>query len=206
MDIKDRIIEGSSELFRMYGIKSVTMDSIAGHFGISKRTIYELFSDKDELLMAVLARMAQQQKVLAKKVLDESENSLVAIFRMFEINRTIFQSMSPAFQSDLKKYHYDILIMNSNNIELPDYRNNFQIIEKGIKEGLFRKDINPDLANRCLFNLGRSIMDNELFPYELFSRRDVIRNIFFNYLRGISTLKGIELINHLEEKFLEKTD
>jgi AcrR family transcriptional regulator len=142
MDIKDRIIEGSAELFRMYGIKSVTMDSIAGHFGMSKRTIYELFSDKDELLMAVLARMAQEQKVLAKRVLDESENSLVAIFRMFEINRTIFQSMSPAFQSDLKKYHYDILIMNSNNIELPDYRNNFQIIEKGIMEGLFRKDIN----------------------------------------------------------------
>jgi TetR/AcrR family transcriptional regulator, cholesterol catabolism regulator len=206
MDIKDRIIEGSSELFRMYGIKSVTMDSIAGHFGISKRTIYELFSDKEELLMAVLARMAQQQKVLAKKVLDESENSLVAIFRMFEINRTIFQSMSPAFQSDLKKYHYDILIMNSNSIELPDYRNNFQIIEKGVKEGLFRKDINPELANRCLFNLGRSIMDNELFPYELFSRRDVIRNIFFNYLRGISTEKGLKLINRLEEKFLEKTD
>ena len=166
MDIKERIIEGSAELFKTYGIKSVTMDSIANHFGISKRTIYEIFSDKDELLLAVLAKMAQQQKELAKRVLDESENSLVAIFRMFEINRTIFQTMSPAFQADLKKYHYDILIMNSENIELPDYRNNFQIIEKGIKEGLFRKDINPELANRCLFNLGRSIMDNELFPYE----------------------------------------
>ena len=206
MNIKERIIEGSAELFKTYGIKSVTMDSIANHFGISKRTIYEIFSDKDELLMAVLAKMAHQQKELAKKVLDESENSLVAIFRMFEINRNIFQTMSPAFQSDLKKYHYDILIMNSENIELPDYRNNFQIIEKGIKEGLFRKDINPELANRCLFNLGRSIMDNDLFPFDQFSRRDVIRNVFFNYLRGISTLKGLEIINRLEEIFLEKTD
>jgi TetR/AcrR family transcriptional regulator, cholesterol catabolism regulator len=206
MDIKERIIEGSAELFKSYGIKSVTMDSIANHFGISKRTIYEIFSDKDELLMGVLAKMAQQQKELAKKVLDESENSLVAIFRMFEINRTIFQTMSPAFQSDIKKYHYDILIMNSESVELPDYRNNFQIIAKGIKEGLFRKDINPELANRCLFNLGRSIMDNELFPYEQFTRRDVIRNIFFNYLRGISTVKGLELINRLEQKFLENAD
>ncbi len=201
MDIKERIIEGSAELFKAYGIKSVTMDSIANHFGISKRTIYEIFSDKDELLMSVLEKMAKQQKELAKKVLDESENSLVAIFRMFEINRTIFQTMSPAFQSDLKKFHYDILIMNSENIELPGYRNNFQIIEKGIKEGLFRKEINPDLANRCLFNLGRSIMDNEMYPYEMFSRRDVIRNIFFNYLRGISTVKGLELINRLEADF-----
>lgn len=202
MDIKNRIIEGSAELFRTYGIKSVTMDSIANHFGISKRTIYEIFSDKEELLKEVLSMMAQKQKDLAKKVLDESENSLVAIFRMFEITRSIFQTMSPAFQSDLKKYHYDILIMNSESVELPDYRNNFKIIEKGIKEGLFRQDINAELANRCLFNLGRSIMDNDLYPYERFSRGEVIRNIFFNYLRGISTEKGLELINQLEENFL----
>jgi hypothetical protein len=84
---------------------------------------------------------------------------------------------------------------------MPDYRNHFRIIEKGIKEGLFRKDINPDLANRCLYNLGRSIMDNDLYPYELFARRDVIRNVFFNYLRGISTPEGLVLINKLEKDF-----
>lgn len=201
MDIKDRIIEGTTELFKTYGIKSITMDSIASHFGISKRTIYEIFSDKDELLMAVLKKMAQQQKDLAERVIDESANSLVAIFRMFEINRANFQAMSPAFQSDLKKYHYDVLITNTENVEMPDYRNHFRIIEKGIKEGLFRKDINPDLANRCLYNLGRSIMDNDLYPYELFARRDVIRNVFFNYLRGISTPEGLVLINKLEKDF-----
>jgi len=200
MDLKERIIEGSAELFKTYGIKSVTMDSIAAHFGISKRTIYEIFSDKDELLLAVLVKIANQQKELAKKVLEESENSLVAIFKMFELNRTVFSSMSPAFQADLRKYHYDILILNSDNVEMPDYRINFQIIEQGKKEGLFRDDVNPDIANRCLFSLGRSIMDNELYPYELFTRREVIENIFFNYLRGISTSKGLELIEKLKVK------
>ena len=143
MDIRDRIIEGAAELFKVYGIKSVTMDSLANQFGISKRTIYEVFSDKDELLMSVLVRMARQQEELVKRVLDESENSIVAIFRMLEINRDNFQSMSPAFQSDLKKYHHDILMKDADKIELPDYRNHFQVIEKGIKEGLFRKEINP---------------------------------------------------------------
>ena len=90
---------------------------------------------------------------------------------------------------------------NIDNIEMPDYRIHFQIIEKGIKEGLFRKEINPDLVNRCLYNLGRSIMDNDLYPYELHSRREVIKNIFFNYLRGISTSKGLDLINKLEKDF-----
>ena len=201
MDIKERIIESASELFKTYGIRSVTMDSLANQLGMSKRTIYEVFSDKDELLMAVLTMMAQQQKDLVKRVLDDSENSIVAIFRMLEINRDNFQYMSPAFQADLKKYHHDVLIKNADKIEMPDYRNHYQVIEKGIKEGLFRKEISADLVNRCLYNLGRSIMDNDLYPYEQFSRRDVIRNIFINYVRGIATAKGLDLINQLELKF-----
>jgi TetR/AcrR family transcriptional regulator, cholesterol catabolism regulator len=201
MDIRYRIIEGASELFRTYGIRSVTMDSLANQLGMSKRTIYETFSDKDELLAAVLTRIAEKQRELIKKVLAESENSIVAIFRMLEINRDYFQDVSPAFQADLKKYHNNVLMENSNGLDLPDYRNNQQVIENGIKEGLFRKEINADLANRCLYNLGKTIVDHEMYPYELFSRRDVIENIFINYLRGISTQKGLELINQLERKF-----
>lgn len=201
MEIKDRIIEGAATSFMAYGIRSVTMDSLASQMGISKRTIYEIFNDKDTLLIEVLARMARQQKDLVKKVLDESENSIEAIFRMLEINRDNFQYMSPAFQADLKKYHHDILMRDTEKIEMPDYRNHYLVIEKGIKEGLFRKDINPDIVNRCLYNLGRSIMDNEQYPYDQFSRREVIHNIFINYLRGITTPKGLILINRLEEKF-----
>ena len=201
VDNKEHIIEVATELFKNYGIKSVTMDTLSNELGISKRTIYEVFSDKDELLMEVLTRMARQQKELVKRVSDESENSIVAIFRMLEISRNNFQFMSPAFQSDLKKYHHDVLIKNMENIEMPDYKNHFQIIERGVHEGFFRKDINRDLVNRCLYNLGRSIMDNDLFPYEQFSRRDVIRNIFVNYLRGISTPRGLVLINKLEKDF-----
>jgi len=201
MDIKDRIIEGAAELFKTYGIKSVTMDSLAGHLGISKRTIYEVFADKDELLTEVLTRMARKQKELVKRVLAESENSIVAIFRLLEINREYFQDINPVLQSDLKKYHYEVLLKKADSTEMPDYRNNQQVIENGISEGLFRTDVNPDLANRCLYNLGRSILDNDLYPFELFSRRDVIKNIFINYLKGISTPKGLDLIARLEADF-----
>jgi AcrR family transcriptional regulator len=200
MDIKDRIIEGASQMFMTYGIKSVTMDSLANQFGISKRTIYEVFSDKDELLMAVLTRMATKQKEMVKRVLDESENAIFAIFRLLEMNRDNFQSMSPAFQADLKKYHHEVLMNKSDKSQMPDYRNHQEVIENGIKEKLFRKDINPDLVNRCLYNLGRSIIDHELYPYEMFTRHEVIQNIFINYLRGISTPNGLELIEKLAAK------
>ena len=152
MDIRDRIIEEASESFKTFGIRSVTMDSLANQLGMSKRTIYEIFSDKDDLLMAVLTRMAKQQRDLVKKVLDESENSIYAIFRMLEISRDNFQSLSPTFQADLKKYHHDVLLKNAENIEMPDYRNHYLVIERGMEEGLFRKDLNTELINRGLYN------------------------------------------------------
>ncbi len=201
MDIRNRIIEGAAGLFKTYGIKSVTMDSLANHLGISKRTIYEVFSDKDELLMVVLKRMNEKQKALVTRILEESENSIVAIFRMLEINRDYLQEMSPVFYADLKKYHNDVLMKRKDKSEMPDYRNNQKVIERGIKENLFRNDINPNLVNRCLYSLARSIMDNDLYPYEEFTRREVVKNVFINYLRGISTVEGNNLISNLEFGF-----
>jgi AcrR family transcriptional regulator len=201
MVIRERIIEGAAILFKTYGIKSMTMDSLASYLGMSKRTIYEVFSDKDELLVGVLGWMAVKQRELVDRILDESENSIEAIFRLLEINNEHFQDMSPAFHSDLKKYHYQVLLKETEKYEMPDYNTNIRIIERGIKERYFRNDIDPDLANRCLFNLGRSTMDNDLYPFEQFSRREVLKNVFINYLRGISTAEGIELINKLEAEF-----
>ena len=201
MDNRNRIIEGAAELFRSYGIKTVTMDSLASHLGISKRTIYEVFSDKDELLKGVFKLMAEKQKELVKKVLDDSDNAIVAIFTLLRISRDHFQNMSPAFQADMKRFH-QLFSMNKNDkFEMPDYKNNQQLFERGIKEKLFRKDINPDLVNRCFDSLGRSIMNNDLYPFDQFSRHDVIGNVLINYLRGISTTQGQELINSLEHKF-----
>lgn len=201
MELRERIIEEAAKHFKIYGIKAVTMDLLAAHLGISKRTIYEVFSDKDEMLVSVLKWMAEKQKELVAKILDDSESAVHAIFRMLETSRDHFQDMSPAFQSDLKKYHYEVLMKKSEKCEMPDYRSNIKVIERGITENHFRSDINPDLVNRCLYSLGRSTMDYDLYPFETFARRDVIKNVFINYLKGISTPEGLRLINELETKF-----
>lgn len=198
MDNRKRILEVATELFRSYGIKAVTMDSLANSIGMSKRTIYEVFSDKDDIIIGVLKSMADEQKLLVARLLDNSENAISAIFRLLEINRDYYQSMSPVFHSDLKKFHHEVLMKRADKCEMPDYRNNIALIERGRREKLFRDEINADLVNRCLFSLGRSILDNDLYPFELYTRKEVIQNVFINYLRGISTSKGVELINSLE--------
>jgi len=201
LNIQERILEGAATLFKTYGIKSVTMDQLASHLGISKRTIYENFTDKDELLAGVLKMMTEKQKSLTQRIIDESENVIVAIFRILEISRNHLQDLSPAFFADIKKYHHDFLYKNSAKCEMPDYRNNIQVVIKGIEDNLFRKDINPDLVNRCLYSLGKSTMDGDLYPLEQFTMRDIVKNVYISYLRGISTPEGIDLINRLEANF-----
>ncbi len=200
MEIRDRIIEGASQLFKMYGTKSVTMDSLANHIGISKRTIYENFQDKDEIFKGVLILMTEKHKSLIKKILDSSDNAIEAIFRVIELNKDHYMSMSPAFHEDMKKYYSGELANKSGNCQIPDYRSNIEIIERGIKQKLFRNDINANIVNRCLYTLAMSVMDNELYPFEDFTRQEVIKNGMINYLRGISTYEGIQLIDSSVEK------
>jgi len=200
MDTRSKIIDGAAELFRKFGIKAVTMDMIAAHLSISKRTIYEIFSDKDELLAGVLSEMARKQKELGTKVLEESGNTIEAIFRLIEINLDHLQTMSPGFNEDMQRFYQNIKMRKEIKCEMPDYKNNQHIIKRGVKEKLFRKEINVDIVNRTLFSMVFNIMNFELYPFEIFSRREVIKNTVINYLRGIATPEGLEIIQKLEKK------
>jgi len=200
MDYRQRITEEAAVMFRTYGIRAVTMDMLANQMGISKRTIYEVFKDKDELLKGVLSWMAVRQREVMAKIFCESENVIEAIFKMLDLMSAHFQNMSPAFMMDMKRYHHEILSKPSENDELPYYRNNAEILKRGIKEGIFRKDIDIEITNKCLLEVEKMSNDKSIFPPDNFMNKDVIRAFYVNYLRGISTQKGLDLINIYDKK------
>jgi len=200
MDYRQRIIEEAASMFRTYGIRAVTMDMLASQMGISKRTIYEVFRDKDELLQGVLKWMTIRQREVLTKILDESENVIEAIFKMVDLMWDHFQSMNPAFQMDMKRFHQDIVKKLWEMNEQPYYSNNYEVIKRGIDEGIFRKDIDIEIINRFMLEAVKISIDQQLFPSDNYMRKDVIRNIYLNYLRGISTQKGLNLINSHEKK------
>ncbi len=200
MDYRQRIIEEAANMFRTYGIRAVTMDMLANQLGISKRTIYEVFSDKDELLTGVLKWMTVRQKEVIDKALDESENVIEAIFSILNRMMDHFKSMSPAFQMDMKRHHQKIMKNLDDADQLPYVRNNEAIIERGIKEGIFRKDIDVKIINRCMLEVAKMSNDKEIFPPDHFTDSEVIKNVYINYLRGICTQKGLDLITFYENK------
>lgn len=203
MDYKQRIIEEAAVLFRTYGIRAVTMDMLANQLGISKRTIYEVFRDKDELLEGVLRWMTVKQREVLAKIMNESENVIEAIFKLLDLMMDHFHNMSPAFQLDIKKYRHKMLSDPDRKGEMHLSGFDEEIVRQGIKEGIFRTDIDVPTINKCLLEVSKMSNDNELISTDDFQIKNVIRNVYINYLRGISTQKGLDLISIYETHMID---
>ena len=200
MDYRQIIIEEASLMFRTYGIRAVTMDMLAANLGISKRTMYEVFRDKDDILYGVLKWMTSKQHDLMSKIFGESKNVIEGIFKMLDIMGDHFQKMSPAFLMDMRRFHGEFIKSLTNQNELPYYADNSEILKRGIKEGIFRENIDIGITNKCMLEMTKLTNDTSVFPPDDFPNKDVIKNFYINYLRGISTQKGLDLINYYEKK------
>ncbi|MFO7576029.1 MAG: TetR/AcrR family transcriptional regulator [Bacteroidales bacterium] len=198
-DCKNKIIEEASVMFRTYGIRAVTMDMLASNLGISKRTIYENFRDKDELLITVLGCMEEKRKEVVVSTLKESKNVIEAIFKLLRLTGDHFRNMSPAFYTDMKKYHH--VIEKSGLCSIPDLSGSRAIVDQGLAEGTIREGIDPEIVNRGMFGVFRLTGDFELFPSGEFVRQDIISNLYINLLRGVCTPKGRRLLEKYEEGF-----
>src|SRR3954466_12358088 len=95
METKDRVLQGAEELFFRYGIKSVTMDDIAKHLAISKKTIYQFFEDKNEMVETLMAQSLKKDECEFKQIQRESENVIVEVFNMMKHMGNMFSKVNP---------------------------------------------------------------------------------------------------------------
>jgi AcrR family transcriptional regulator len=195
MDYRQKILEEAAEMFRTYGIRAVTMDMLASRMSISKRTIYEVFRDKEELLKGVLKCMAEKQSAIFQKYFGESENVIEAIFKMMDLMFEHFRNMSPAFRLDMRRIKRELSDYPDMMKEIPYFSNNVEILNRGISEGVFREDIDVDMTSRLMLEMLKMSHDQEIFPHDNVDFADSVRGFYINFLRGISTPKGLDLIN-----------
>jgi len=200
MDARQRIVEEAAKMFRTFGIRAVTMDMLANQLGMSKRTIYEIFRDKDELLYGVIAWMSEKQHDLVTVIMNDSENVIEAIFRILDVMTEHFRNMSPAFILDIKKHYHDLFTKSGDSGDMPYYGDNTDIILRGIREGIFRKDIDISITNKCMVEVVKMSNEKDMLNDDDFRSEEIILNFYINYLRGISTQKGLDLINFHEKK------
>src|ERR1700732_680528 len=103
----DRIIQGGEELFLTAGIKSVTMDDIAAHLGMSKKTIYQFFKDKNELVFALVKKKLKEDEDQMEAIISQSGNVIEEMINMMKCSEEIFSRINPIVIHDMQKYHPD---------------------------------------------------------------------------------------------------
>lgn len=190
MEVKDRILVEAGTLFGKYGIKSMTMDALAEELGISKRTIYERFKDKDTLLREVIMYYKTRAHEQANQLIDQSDNAIEALFRIIKLNVEQMSRMSPAFLHDIKKYHQNVFKELDEPGEFHDLSVTRRLLETGIRQGVFRDDFDILIVNRTLHLLFDQFGPQSRLVEAGFDRRDMFDSIVIPFFRGISTDKG----------------
>ncbi|MCQ2228237.1 MAG: TetR/AcrR family transcriptional regulator [Bacteroidales bacterium] len=200
--MNEKIVEISTKLFLDRGIKAVSMDDVAQALGISKRTLYETFSSKDELLVHCLEHMNKQAQESHKEL--ESDNKDVIEILTGHLFLTIMQlkQVSIAFLQDLSR----VCKPGASNKYIEEkerHKAGFaNLISRGQKEGFIKTDIKPELIIDVFTEQGQAI--KEIYATGKYTMEEIFMNIFVNYLRGACTRKGIERIDELIEQFKNK--
>ncbi|HOO85313.1 MAG TPA: TetR/AcrR family transcriptional regulator [Prolixibacteraceae bacterium] len=199
MELRERIISEAGKLFVARGVRQVTMDTIAQEMGISKRTIYENFKDKNDLLQNILTEATLQHKKNAIEIMNKADNVILALFAFGEYNRETFSKINPLFFDEMKKYHPQVFQSIMNNGAVRNYELTYTVLKRGVNEGIFLKEINLDIANLFIHYLLDFFQKPEV--QEICNHVEIFKSVHLPYLRGLCTDKGIDLLKKIIEKY-----
>jgi AcrR family transcriptional regulator len=171
------------------------MDQIAQEMGISKKTIYQYFKDKRALVLeATKASFAQEEKMIAETV-QQSSNAVQELFLISQHIRQKLSRIHPFILSDLKKYYRNAWDMFQQCKSTIFESQIFELLERGIQEGHFRKDINPRILTVMRMTQVEMVFDQETFPADKFDFKEVQMQILDHFVHGILTDKGRKVYN-----------
>jgi len=192
-----QLIEGAMALFMRLGVKSVNMDDVARHLGVSKKTLYLYFKDKEDLIRRVIdLHCAGENRSFAAI----QEKNLPAIDEMFEIMHwvlSILSKVNPSVQFDLDKYHPEQSRQLKESRHKVVYGCMLSNMKKGQKEGMYRKDFHADVIAKIYISRMDVLFDPVVFPFGEYQLTDLYKEVFQYHIRGIASAKGIEQLEHM---------
>jgi len=198
MEVKERILEKATDLFMRYGIRSITMDEIAAQLAISKKTIYQFFTDKDEIVEAVVNQEIHKNEEECEYFKQNSENALHEIFLAVDEMEKMMKSMNPLIMYDLEKHHpksYKKFRNHKYQYMYSMIKNN---LERGIQEENYRSDLNVDITARHRIESAFMSFNQDVFPHSRYKISELCYELVMLYLYSITTSKGKKII----EKYL----
>ncbi len=198
--MKEQILQKAGELFLTYGFKSVTMDDIANEMAISKKTIYQHFKNKTILVKTITMHVFDKIVEGIDCICALKKNPIEEIYdiKMLIMEHLKGEKSSPQYQ--LQKYYPKIY--NTLKTKQFDVMRECVIenLERGIKQKLYRSNINIQFVARIYFSGVLSVKDKDLFPTDQFPAETLLENYLEYHLRGIVTKKGLTTLNQIIKK------
>ena len=197
VELRERIILAAVELFTTNGIKSITMDEIAASLGISKRTLYEVFPDKETLLEECILKSQKDGDIFVKGVIETSSNVLEVLLRCYQWSIERFHATNKKFFEDIKKYPKVYAMMKDRSES--DSEKTMSFFKSGVEQGIFRSDVNFEIVNLLVREQFDVLLNTDIcneYPFI-----EVYESIMFTYIRGISTEKGARVLEEFISEY-----
>lgn len=202
-EVKNKILKGAEELFMRYGVRSITMDEIARHLGISKKTLYQYFADKDDIVSSTTRQHLVLEQAQYEQIANESKNSVEELVKLSFCLKENLKGMNPSLLFDLQKYHqkaWNVWIEFKNNCIRESVVRN---LKKGMEQGHFRTDIDPEILAIVRIEMVQIGFDDQVFPRDRFNLPQVQMHILEHFIHGLLTDKGRKLYQKYKETVTE---
>lgn len=204
MEPAERIKQKAHDLVMQYGIRSVSMDDIAAALGMSKKTIYQFFSDKDELVEAVIKDKIQENQSHCARDRSDARDAIHEVFLAMEMMQEMFAEMNPLIISDMEKFHpraYAVFHEHKYNFLYKVLREN---IGRGIAEDLYRPHINTEILIKARLETMMLPFNQQVYPKSKYRLIDVEVELTEHFLFGLATSKGHKLILKYQQERIKK--
>lgn len=204
MEPLTKILSASAELFRQYGFKSITMDDIARRAGISKKTLYQHFANKQEVVSESVSWFQRHVSDNCMSIINQSENAIEGMVRVMGMFDQVLGNMNPIAMMELERFFPEAFKKFKSNMVEKDIEAIKTNILSGTKEGLYRDGLNADFMARYRMEISMLVLHPNLMLNTQNDLRFVMQEVSEHFLYGIMTPKGEKLYHKYKEKYLKQ--
>lgn len=202
-EIRSKILKGAESLFMKYGVRSMSMDDIARHLAVSKKTLYQHFEDKEDIVTITCQSHIDGVYREFQEIENSAENAIEELAKISICLKQNSEEMNPTLLFDLQKYHpkaWSIWVNHKNKFIRESVVRN---LKQGIEEGYFRPEINVNIIAAMRLELVEMAFNDQIFPSSKFKVAEVQMQIFDHFVYGLVTEKGRKLYQKYKETLVE---
>jgi AcrR family transcriptional regulator len=200
--MEDRILLKARDLMFQTGIRQVTMDDLATQLGMSKKTIYQYYKDKDDLVKAVVGFELKNHQQLCQHCEAKADNAVHEMFLVMETMKEMAKTMNPGSMMELEKYFpsaFDIIKQHKDDFFLSLIKQN---LIKGMEQGYYRSDLEVDILSRFRLETIFIPFNLHAFPVSIFNPIKVHTQLMEHFVYGLMTVKGYEVMQQYKQTHL----